>query len=200
MSQVINQKLKSKNELLINKLFFLISLLLITTFFIFKNTSLISIVALTGAFTLLCSAIYVNLDAVDVAFTEAAVGSGISTILMVVAAAKLPEGKKNKLINLFPSIIIAISISLVLILIISNLPLLGDPNAPIHLHVVPEYIKESKDFFHIPNVVTNILASYRGFDTLGETIVIFTAGLGVIVLLTSNTLNRKTKFKNKEKK
>jgi len=48
--------------------------------------------------------------------------------------------------------------------------------------------------------VTNILASYRGFDTLGETIVIFTAGLGVIVLLTSNTLNRKTKFKNKEKK
>ena len=71
------------NFLLIN--FFLISLLLITTFFIFKNTSLISIVALTGAFTLLCSAIYVNLDAVDVAFTEAAVGSGISTILMVVA-------------------------------------------------------------------------------------------------------------------
>jgi len=128
------------------------------------------------------------------------VGSGISTILMVMAAAKLPEGKKNKLINLFPSIILAISISLVLILIISNLPLLGDPNAPIHLHVVPEYIKESKDFFHIPNVVTNILASYRGFDTLGETIVIFTAGLGVIVLLTSNTLNRKTKFKNKEKK
>ena len=186
------------NFLLIN--FFLISLLLITTFFIFKNTSLISIVALTGAFTLLCSAIYVNLDAVDVAFTEAAVGSGISTILMVVAAAKLPEGKKNKLINLFPSIIIGISISLVLILIISNLPLLGDPNAPIHLHVVPEYIKESKDFFHIPNVVTNILASYRGFDTLGETIVIFTAGLGVIALLTSNTLNRKTKFKNKEKK
>jgi len=186
------------NFLLIN--FFLISLLLITTFFIFKNTSLISIVALTGAFTLLCSAIYVNLDAVDVAFTEAAVGSGISTILMVVAAAKLPEGKKNKLINLFPSIIIAISICLVLILIMSNLPLLGDPHAPIHLHVVPEYIKESKDFFHIPNVVTNILASYRGFDTLGETIVIFTAGLGVIVLLTSNTLNRKTKFKNKEKK
>ena len=85
------------NFLLIN--FFLISLLLVTTFFIFKTTSLISVVALTGAFTLLCSAIYVNLDAVDVAFTEAAVGSGISTILMVMAAAKLPEGKNNKLIN-----------------------------------------------------------------------------------------------------
>jgi len=83
------------NFLLIN--FFLISILLITTFFIFKSTSLIGIVALTGAFTLVCAAIYVNLDAVDVAFTEAAVGSGISTILMVMAVAKLPEGKKKYL-------------------------------------------------------------------------------------------------------
>ena len=186
------------NFLIIN--FFLISILLLTTFYIFKTTSLISIVALTGIFTLVCAAIYVNLDAVDVAFTEAAVGSGISTILMVMAVAKLPEGKKNQLLNLFPSIILSISIVIVLMLIIANLPLLGDPNAPIHLHVTPECIKESKSIFHIPNVVTNILASYRGFDTLGETIVIFTAGLGVIVLLTSNTLNRKTKFKKKVKK
>ena len=87
------------NFLIIN--FFLISILLLTTFYIFKTTSLISIVALTGIFTLVCAAIYVNLDAVDVAFTEAAVGSGISTILMVMAVAKLPEGKKNQLLNLF---------------------------------------------------------------------------------------------------
>ena len=79
------------NFLIIN--FFLISILFITTFFIFKSNSLISIVALTGAFTLICAAIYINLDAVDVAFTEAAVGSGISTILMVMAVAKLPEKK-----------------------------------------------------------------------------------------------------------
>ena len=186
------------NFLLIN--FFLISILLITTFFIFKSTSLIGIVALTGAFTLVCAAIYVNLDAVDVAFTEAAVGSGISTILMVMAVAKLPEGKIKPLVNLFPSLIISVCIVIILMVIISNLPLLGDPNAPIHLHVTPEYIKESESFFHIPNVVTNILASYRGFDTLGETIVIFTAGLGVIALLTGNTLNQKTKFTKKLKK
>ena len=80
------------NFLLIN--FFLISLLLVTTFFIFKTTSLISVVALTGAFTLLCSAIYVNLDAVDVAFTEAAVGSGISTILMVMLLQNYQKEKK----------------------------------------------------------------------------------------------------------
>ena len=116
------------------------------------------------------------------------------------AVAKLPEGKKNTLLNLYPSILIAVCIVIVLMVIIANLPLLGDPNAPIHLHVTPEYIKESESFFHIPNMVTNILASYRGFDTLGETVVIFTAGLGVIALLTGNTLNRKTKFKKKLKK
>jgi multicomponent Na+:H+ antiporter subunit B len=106
------------NFLIIN--FFLISILLLTTFYIFKTTSLISVVALTGIFSLVCTAIYVNLDAVDVAFTEAAVGSGISTILMVMAVAKLPEGKKNQLVNLFPSIILSVSTVIVLMLIITN--------------------------------------------------------------------------------
>ena len=35
----------------------------------------------------------------------------------------------------------------------------------------------------MPNVVTAVLASYRGYDTLGETTVVFTAGAGVIALL-----------------
>ena len=46
---------------------------------------------------------------------------------------------------------------------------------------------ESYDILHIPNVVTTVLASYRGFDTLGETIVVFTAGLGVLLILTGKT-------------
>ena len=66
---------------------------------------------------------------------------------MVMAVAKLPEGKKNQLLNLFPSIVLSVSIVIVLMLIIANLPLLGDPNAPIHLHVTPEYIKESNLYF-----------------------------------------------------
>ena len=35
----------------------------------------------------------------------------------------------------------------------------------------------------IPNVVTSVLASYRGYDTLGEVTVIFTAGIAVLLLL-----------------
>ena len=40
-----------------------------------------------------------------------------------------------------------------------------------------------REFGHIPNVVTVVLASYRGYDTFGETTVIFTAGIGVLLLL-----------------
>ncbi len=32
-------------------------------------------------------------------------------------------------------------------------------------------------------MVTSVLASYRGYDTMGELAVIFTAGVGVILLL-----------------
>ena len=58
------------------------------------------------------------------------------------------------------------------------MPHLGDPNAPVHQHVAPRYIAESPEEIGIPNMVTSVLASYRGYDTLGEVTVIFTAGLG----------------------
>ncbi|MDH4294558.1 MAG: cation:proton antiporter, partial [Betaproteobacteria bacterium] len=53
----------------------------------------------------------------------------------------------------------------------------------IHTHVVPRYINDGPKETGVPNVVTAVLASYRGFDTLGETTVVFTAGIGVIALL-----------------
>ena len=70
-----------------------------------------------------------------------------------------------------------------LISAVLTLPDFGDPNAPAHQHVAPRYLAESDAKLHIPNVVTTVLASYRGFDTLGETIVIFAAGLGVLLIL-----------------
>jgi multicomponent Na+:H+ antiporter subunit B len=49
--------------------------------------------------------------------------------------------------------------------------------------VVPRYLNDSLGETGVPNVVTSVLASYRGYDTLGETTVVFTAGAGVIALL-----------------
>ena len=64
-----------------------------------------------------------------------------------------------------------------------GLPAFSDPAAPIHTHVAPRYLNEAVRETGVPNVVTAVLASYRGFDTLGETTVVFTAGAGVVALL-----------------
>ena len=63
------------------------------------------------------------------------------------------------------------------------LPPFGTADAVIHKHVVPRYLADTIKETNVPNVVTSVLADYRGYDTLGETTVIFTAGIGVMLLL-----------------
>lgn len=65
----------------------------------------------------------------------------------------------------------------------SGLPERGDPQAPAALHVSPFYIEHSLEDTETPNIVTAVLADYRGYDTLGETVVIFTAGLACVLIL-----------------
>ena len=64
-----------------------------------------------------------------------------------------------------------------------DMPRYGDPQAPVHQHVAPRYIQDSAEEVGVPNMVTAVLASYRGYDTLGETAVIFAAGVSVLILL-----------------
>ena len=65
----------------------------------------------------------------------------------------------------------------------SDLPKRGDPQAPTRVHVTPRYIEGSMPETHTPNIVTAVLADYRGYDTLGETAVILTAGMVVSMIL-----------------
>ena len=64
-----------------------------------------------------------------------------------------------------------------------DMPDWGDPNSPASKHVSPRYIEKTMDETATPNVVTSVLADYRGYDTLGETTVIFTAGISCILIL-----------------
>jgi len=64
-----------------------------------------------------------------------------------------------------------------------GLPDRADPQAPANTHVSPTYIEDTIKDTHTPNVVTSVLADYRGYDTLGETVVIFTAGLACVLIL-----------------
>jgi multicomponent Na+:H+ antiporter subunit B len=80
-------------------------------------------------------------------------------------------------------LVLSVAVGALLAYGMQGLPAFSDPQAPIHTHVAPRYLKEGPKETGVPNVVTAVLASYRGFDTLGETLVVFTAGAGVIALL-----------------
>ena len=155
----------------------------LTAYTIIKLRHLFAVVMLSGVFSLLSAALLVQLDAVDVAFTEAAVGAGISTVLMLgtmtltVRREKVPERSP-----VVPLLVVLITGG-ALIYGTFDMPPFGAVDAPAMNHVIPEYFEGTEKIFHIPNVVTAVLASYRGFDTLGEVTVVFTAGIGVIVLL-----------------
>ena len=170
----------------------LLALLVVIVVMVMRTHRLFAVVVLSGAYSLICAVIFVNLDAVDVAFTEAAVGAGISTVLFLAAMAVLPGTEKqppraHTLTSNLAGLVIVVIVGGLLMLAAFDLPAVGDPNAPAQIHVAPRYLVESDEVLHIPNVVTTVLASYRGFDTLGETIVVFTAGLGVFLLLCGAT-------------
>ena len=59
----------------------------------------------------------------------------------------------------------------------------GDVNSPANTYVGMDFMAKTAEEVKIPNVVTAVLASYRGYDTFGEVVVIFSAGLGVLLLL-----------------
>jgi multicomponent Na+:H+ antiporter subunit B len=64
-----------------------------------------------------------------------------------------------------------------------DMPNWGELNSPPNIHVSPRYIEKTIEEAATPNAVTSLLADYRGYDTLGETTVIFTAGIICILLL-----------------
>lgn len=70
-----------------------------------------------------------------------------------------------------------------LIVASEDMPDWGDPGSPASIHVSPRYIEKSEAETSVPNMVTAVLADYRGYDTLGETAVIFTAGVCCVLLL-----------------
>jgi len=151
---------------------------------IIRLKDLFAAVMLMGIFSLLSASLFTVMDAVDVAFTEASVGAGISTLLMLAALSltnreEHPHHNRPKLLPL----VVVVATGVALIYGTLDMPRYGDPAAPIHHHVAPHYIEHTDDEIGVPNMVTAVLASYRGYDTWGETTVIFTACVGVLLLL-----------------
>ncbi len=164
----------------------LLAMLIVVTLGIIRVRNLFAVVMLAGIFSLIMASVFTLLDAVDVAFTEAAVGAGVSTILALGTLA-LIDNREEKIparLHLTP-LVIAVATGAILLWAMEGLPEVGSADAPSQVHVAPHYINESPNEIDVPNIVTAVLASYRGFDTLGEVAVIFTAGIGVMMLLSS---------------
>ena len=177
----------------------LFCLLILTAFATVKAHGLFGVVMLSGVFSLLSALLLITLDAVDVAFTEAAVGAGISIVLMLSTLTLTSRReKKSKNSNLIPLVIVTLT-GLVLIYGTLDMPNFGAADTPSQMHVAREYIKRTPEDIHIPNIVTAILGSYRGYDTLGETAVIFTAGIGVLLILGRLSLRPRRRAKKIEK-
>jgi len=179
--------------------------LIITAVMVARLTNLFAAAMLTGMFSLLSACLFTLMDAVDVAFTEASVGAGISTVLILGTLALTSKTEYQQPTRMLPFIVVAIT-GFALVVGTFDMPKYGDKTAPIHTQVSKHYLdREYKGFkaaqaahdanadaktpsekvkvVGLQNAVTSILASYRGYDTLGETGVVFTAGVGVMLLL-----------------
>lgn len=163
---------------------FLFGFLAVISLTVLRSRDLLTGVMLFSIYSLVSAALFMVLDAADVAFTEAAVGAGISGVLMLGALniTGREEKKFKHRLRFLPLIIVAVTGATLLYGIV-DLPPFGAADNPIHVHVAPRYLHESPQEIDVPNVVTAVLASYRGFDTLGEVVVIFTAGVGVLALI-----------------
>lgn len=159
---------------------------------VIRLRDLFAAVMLTGIFSLLSAALFTVMDAVDVAFTEAAVGAGISTLLLLgTLALTTSEEKRHHKGHKLMAMLVVCFTGAALIYGTLDMPRYGDPDAPIHHHMAPRFMENTPEEIGVPNQVTAVLASYRGYDTWGETTVIFAAAIGVILLLGTSPVIRR---------
>lgn len=162
---------------------FLLSLLVVTALAIVHTKDLFVAVMLTSIFSLLMAANFFILDAADVALTEAAVGAGVTTVIFLSALALTGHREKPRLGGRKIALGTVGVLALLIIYATFDKPPLGDPAAPVHQHVAPWYLEKTPQYMDFPNVVTAVLSSFRGYDTLGEVFVVFAACIGVLFIL-----------------
>ncbi len=161
----------------------LLTLLVVVTIAIVRMRNLFGVIVLAGVYSFLMASVLIVYDAVDVAMTEAAVGAGVSTVLLLAAlhltkTMEYPQPRPAAI-----PLLVAVGVGAALVWATYDLPAFGLAETPINQHVVPYYLQNSLKETMVGNLVAAILADYRGFDTLGETTVVFTAGIGVLLLL-----------------
>jgi len=158
--------------------------MVITCIRLMLSKSLIESVIVMSVFSLFIGICYLFMDAPDVAMTETALGACLSTcvLLNIIKIVGDDIGKPKK-IKIIMSAILCIIFIVCLSWASLDLPEFGADNSPLQEHLTGYYLENTKNDIAIPSMVAAILASYRGYDTLGETTVILIAGLAVLVII-----------------
>lgn len=154
----------------------------------------LAVIIVFAAYSLGMALFYTLLLAPDVGLTEAAIGAGVTTILLLVTIAKTTRPRTDELfakVN-WPAATVAIGLAAVLLSVTGSIPVenflgdatpvtgaVGTPGAEVTGH----YLEAAYEQTGVTNTVTAVLAAYRGFDTFGEAVVVFAAGVAVVVVL-----------------
>ena len=146
---------------------------------------LVGSVFILGSYSFFLAVLWAWQGAVDVAFTEAVVGAGLSTIFFLLALFLTTPGEI--LTRYYRNSWMVLGGLMVLGMLMTygaqDLPRVGSPESAPNIHVSPGYLERSLPETGTPNVVTSILMDYRSIDTLIEVTVIFTAGIAASLLL-----------------
>lgn len=161
------------------------AIMIATAWVALRIRDLLGAVAVLSAYSLFVALLFAGMAAPDVAYVEVVLGAGVTGVLFigaVLATTRADDSTEGGSARWVPALLVAGFLALMLYGT-TGLPGYTDPDAPGHAHVSPDYIERSMADTETPNVVTSVLADYRSFDTLGETLVIVTAGLACLVVL-----------------
>jgi multicomponent Na+:H+ antiporter subunit B len=120
------------------------------------------------------------------------VGAGASTALFIAAiyrtgrwAQAREPGDRRVLVDRLGGLLVALVMGALLMYGAFSFPRWGDPVSPANRagSAGSIYIAQTMEDTSVPNLVTAVLADYRGYDTMYETTVIFCAGIAVAMLL-----------------
>jgi multicomponent Na+:H+ antiporter subunit B len=189
----------------------LLGFLLIAAVAVCATRHLLGSIILFTSYGIVLSVLWILLAAPDLAITEAAVGTGISSVLFFVVLKRIRfmEDEGTLLLNVLDpaperrmsdnredrqwrrsryiynalSVVVCLGITGVLFYTVSKLPPFGDPGNPANNEVPKKYIEDGLQDTGAVNAVAGMIFDYRGFDTFGESCVLFTAVCSVLLLL-----------------
>jgi len=161
------------------------ALLIVTAIAMTRVKGMFALMVLLSVFSGIMAVLYAVLGAVDVGFTEAVVGAGVSTLFLMALIRKVDPTQisRRPARQKIAAAAVALAVTGALLYGIRAMPEVGSPDAPIHTRVANEYMTEAYHDMHTPNTVTAVLADYRSVDTMVEATVVVTAALACALVL-----------------